>query len=380
MLKTLRVALVTDYMTDLGGSDRLLLSILKVFPQADIYTSIFEKQKYPHLKNKVYTTFLQAFIFRKLLRRVVSILTPLAFESLNLMNDYDLVISLSAGASKGVITSTKQKHISILLTPPRHLWDLETNVRASRFKDVIHFFSNTLSTYMRIWDQTAVKRIDDIITISKYIKDKVKKVYKRDSKVIYPGISSFWYEKNKEELTQEYKAIKNKYSIPDNFFLVVSRLYDYKRVDWAIRSCLINNKTLVIVGAGPDLPYLKSLANGQSNIKFLGKLDDNSLRVLYNNAQALLFCGVEDYGFVPIEAMACGCPVLAFNEGGVTETVVNNKTGYLFSSLEELSEIVKKDVWEAYNKRDCIERSKLFTEEKFLDTFTKYLNTTYEKE
>jgi glycosyltransferase involved in cell wall biosynthesis len=307
----------------------------------------------------------------------LKVLNPIAYENLDL-SKYDTLISISAGPARGIIPNIGQTHIAMVMTPPRSLWDNELNVRASIFKGVYKPLSKILNTYLRIWDTSLVPRVDYWIANSKFISKKIKKRYGVNSKVIYPGIEEKYFEKFSEKDRQN---VMSKYNLPEDFVLVVSRLYDYKRVDWAIKSCIETGGNLVIVGEGPDKKYLKKLARGYDNIYFLGFLDsDREVRVLYKQAKVLLFCGVEDFGLVPVEAMAQGTPIFAYDEGGVTETVIENVCGKFFKNYEELTVLLKDYNKKEYNAQRIIKRAREFTEEKFLDNLREYFKQIHEKE
>lgn len=362
-----RTALVADPMLSFGGADRELISILKLFPKADIYTMLFDAKKYPQIKQKVYTSFVQKLPFSKKLNRNLTFLKPFAYESFNL-EAYDTVISISAGPAKGVITGVNQKHIAFVMTPPRNLWDNELNVRGSKLKHIYKPISKILNTYMRIWDYSISKRVDNWIVNSEYVQKKVKKIYGVDSTVIYPGVEEKLFEKP-----------KCNFYVDDDFFLVVSRLYDYKKIDVAIRSCKKANKKLVIVGEGPDMKYLKKIAK-DTQTTFLGFLPyDEHVKSLYKQANALIFCGVEDFGYVPVEAMAQGTPVIAYKEGGVLETVEEGLSGEFFNNEKELVEILKKFDNRGYNREKISQYAKNFSEEKFFDNIYKYFNQINEE-
>jgi glycosyltransferase involved in cell wall biosynthesis len=224
---------------------------------------------------------------------------------------------------------------------------------------------------------TAVKRIDHLVSISRFIQKKVKKIYRRDSEVIYPGIDDVWF---KPVTETGVTKVREKYRIPQEYFLIASRLYDQKKIDWAIEACKRTGDTLVVVGTGPDRPYLHRIARGHKNIVFTDFVSDDDLLHLYHGAQAFLFCGAEDFGFVMIEAMAAGTPVFAFNEGAALETVVDGITGEFFDSIEGLEKLLKRVSWKKYNKSAIIERAKVFTEERFIKSFTRYLEKIYKKD
>ncbi len=378
-----KVAIVADQMTSFGGADREMLSMLKVFPQADIYTVLFYKEKYPMLTNNVYTSFVQNYtrILGKGFSRHLKVLNPMAYESFN-FNGYDLVISISAGPAKAIITGISQPHLAMVMTPPRSLWDNELNVRGSKLKWVYKPLSNILNTYLRIWDTSTAKRVDYWSANSNFIARKIKKTYGVDAQVIYPGVEEKYFTQLKD--TEEGRSIINstrdEYSIPDDFVLVVSRLYDYKHVDWAIRACIESGDNLVIVGEGPDRKFLENITRGHENIQFVGFIKDQQVQALYGMAKALLFCGIEDFGLVPVEAMASGTPILAYGYGGVLETVKEGVTGEFFMSENELIKLLKNYHKRRYNKKEIIKHAQTFTEKRFISKFTKYLTQIYEKE
>lgn len=372
-----KIAIVADQMTSFGGADREMFSMLKLFPNADIFTIAFNSKAYGDIKQKVYTSFVQRIPKPKSFYRHLKVFTPLAYESFDLRK-YDLVISISAGPARGVITGINQPHIAMVMTPPRSLWDNELNVRASRLKSLYKVFSTLINTYMRIWDFTISKRVDYWTANSKYIAQKIKKRYGVQATVIYPGIGKESFE-GISELTRG--KVREAYDIHGDFVLVVSRLYDYKRIDWAIRACIESKKQLVIIGEGPDIKYLKSVAKGNPLVKFLGFLkDDSEVRVFFNMAQVLLFCGIEDFGLVPVEAMAQGTPVLAYAQGGVLETVKEGVCGEFFNDEEELVNILKKFDNRGYNPTEIVKRAREFSEENFLENLDKYIKNIYDTE
>ncbi len=374
-----KVAIVCDQMDHFGGADREMLSILKLFPNADIFTITFNKSAYSQITQKVYTSKLQRIlnILPKTFSRHLKIFTPWVYENFNL-EGYDLVISISAGPAKGIITGINQPHIAMTMTPPRSLWDNEHNFRALKLKHLYSGISDIFNVFMRLWDISISKRVNYWTANSKYIQKKIKRTYGVDSQVIYPGIEEKYFKKVSQE---DIAKLKQKYSLPDDFVLVVSRLYDYKRVDWAIMACIKADKNLVIVGEGPDKRYLKKIASRNPNIQFLGFLkDDNEVITMYHTASVLLFCGIEDFGLVPVEAMASGTPVLALKEGGALETIQEHTTGEFFETEEELYNLLKNFDKRSYNRKEVINQAKHFSEKNFLNNLEKYITCIYEKE
>ena len=360
-----KVAIVADQMTSYGGADAELLSMLKILPHADIFTILFDKKKYTQIQNRVYTSFVQKIsrFLPKGFSRHLKIFTPLAYENFN-FDCYDLVISISAGPAKGVITGIYQPHVAMVMTPPRSLWDNELNVRGSKLKWLYKPLSRVLNTRMRIWDWSISRRVDYWSANSKYVAQKILKTYRKEATVIYPGI-----------IKKNYKKVdvRKLYNLPKKFALVVSRLYDYKRIDWAINACKQTNTNLVIIGEGPDLGYLKKIAKRDKRITFLGFIPDSQKDSFFQQAEVLLFCGIEDFGLVPVEAMSQGTPVLAYEDGGVLETVKEGVTGEFFTDEEELSNLLKDFNKRRYNGQKIISQAEKFTEAKFLNNLEKFL-------
>lgn len=374
-----KVAIIADQMNAFGGADREMYSVLKLFPNADIFTISWNKEKYPELKNMVITSFVQKIsnILPKSFYRHLKVFIPLAYESFDL-EGYDLVLSISAGPAKAVITKMDQLHVAMVMTPPRSLWDKELNARASIFKNIYKPISELLNTYLRIWDWTTSKRVDYWTANSKFIARKIYKIYKQEAQVIYPGVEEKYY---KPSSHVEKLEVKEKYNLSDNFVLVVSRLYDHKRVDWAINACRKAKKNLVIVGEGPDRKYLKKVADNSKNVKFLGFVkDDMEVKTMYELSDVLLFCGVEDFGLVPVEAMASGTPVLGYGQGGLLETVKEGLTGQFFQTEEELTKLLMNFNKTRYNRELIRKHAQQFSERKFLLNLENYLNQVYEKE
>lgn len=374
-----KVAIVADQMVAFGGADREMLSVLKLFPNADIYTVLYNPKGYTNveIRNNIFTSFAQKIPFKYRFSKHLKVLNPIVYENFDLRN-YDTIISVSAGPAKGVIPGVEQVHIAMVMTPPRSLWDKELNIRYNSLKYLYYPLSKILNNYLRIWDISLTPKIDYWIANSNFVAEKIEKRYKVSPKVIYPGIEEKAFQIATE---RERKAIIEKYKIPEEFMLVVSRLYDHKRVDWAIQSCIETKNNLVVVGDGKDKKYLKKLARGHSNIKFLGFVDsDNDVRILYGLADLLLFCGIEDFGLVPVEAMAQGTPVFAFNQGGITETVLEPICGRFFNSKEELISQLKEFQKKEYNSKQIINRAREFEERKFLNNLEQHFNKIYAKE
>jgi glycosyltransferase involved in cell wall biosynthesis len=377
-IDSLNVAIVTDWMAAPGGADRLVRSITEIFSNVDIFTAYYNPDRYPkgwlNDNVKIHTTFIQKLPWVRRIHRHYNFLTPLAFENLSL-GGYELVISVSAGQAKGVILGIEQFHLPIILTPPRTLWGESPNIRGTRWKSSYKILGKLLSHYLRLWDYSVGKKLDNIATISNYISKRVEKVYGKESTVIYPGLSEFWLDS--KSIEDSDVNVENPY---DNYMLVVSRLYQYKQIDWAVKAAIKNRKNLVVVGEGPDLKFLKDIAEESPNIHFTGWISDTDLKYLYQNAEALIFPGLEDFGYVPLEAMSQGTPVIGYNDGGVAETVIEGRTGILFNTLDELYNIVESFSKSDFDKQVIKARAEEFSVEKFQNNIKKYIKSAYSEE
>jgi len=371
-----KIAVICDQMTSFGGAEREMFSMMELFPSADIFTIVYFKEKFPNNRYNVRTSFVQKLPFKKRFVNHLKVLTPLAYESFDL-SVYDFVISISAGPAKSIITGIDQPHVAMTMTPPRSLWEKEISSKGSVLRKIYSPIAKMVNSYFRIWDYTTSKRINYWIANSYFVKEKVKKTYGVDAEVIYPGIGEDWY---KQPTEMEIKKVKAKYHFPKHFALVLSRLYSHKRIDWAIKSCKESNTPLYIIGEGPDRKNFEKLTEESDNIHFLGRLSDKEAIAIYHLSEVVLFCSIEDFGLVPVEAMAAGTPVLAYGVGGVTETVKEGVTGKFFQTNDELTILLKNFDIKRYNGSIIKKHAKQFSEERFQKNLVKYLIKIYEKE
>ena len=373
MVNQKKIAIVYDWIDKWGGVERVLLDFHKMFPEAVFYTSYFDKEKATWAKDlKIKTSFLQKFPnFIKKNRILSFIFYPFAFESFD-FSGYDLVISITSSFAKSIITKPGTQHICYLLTPTRYLWSHKKEYFG---RGLISYLVRGYLINMEKWDYVAGQRPDKIISISKTVRDRCKKYYKRESEVIYPGFDINYWNKIKIIIKNEELRIKLKIK---NYYLIVSRLEPYKKIDLAIRVFNRLNKQLVIIGEGSQEKKLKQIAG--KNITFLSKLSDVELGNFYSSAQALIIPQEEDFGYVSLEAQLFGCPVLAYKKGGVLETIIENKTGIFFDNQDErsLSQTVERFDKIGYNLRKNIEvfgrqNLKKFSKKFFVDNFLKNL-------
>lgn len=319
----MRVAIVHDDLFQWGGAERVLVGISEVFPDAPIYTSVFDSKNQflaEKFKNKeTITSFVQKIPFWKYLYKALLPLYPIAFEQFD-FSQFDLVISHTTRFAKSIITKPETTHISYIHTPPRFLWNFSSE-KPNKFLDI--FFSK-----LRIYDVISAKRVDHFLAGSKNAQGRIKKIYNEPSEVLYPFVDLDIFNVNK--------------SFNGGYFLVIARLNKYKKVDVVVKTFNQLEEKLKIVGVGPELSHLKSIGN--KNIEFISKISDQLIVNLIAGCKGIIIPGEEDFGMGSIEAQAMGKPVIAFKKGGVLETVEENKTGVFFD------EQVKESLVMALNK------------------------------
>ena len=306
----MKVALVHDWLTGMRGGEKVLSVLCESFPSADLYTLVHDRGSVTKSieGRRIVTSFIQKLPFAKRAYRSYLPLFPMAIEGMSLKG-YDLVISTSHCVAKGVIPPDNALHICYIHTPMRYVWDMYHEYLGTR-RGVSALLASVLAHYLRLWDASSSSRVDHFIANSWNIARKVKRYYGRDAEVIHPPVDCSKF---------SCSGLRGEY------YLVVSAFVPYKRVDLAIRALNTSGRRLVVAGKGPEEKRLKKLA--WANVEFIGWKTDSELARLYRGARALIFPGEEDFGIVPLEAMASGRPVIAFGRGGALETVVPPGTG-----------------------------------------------------
>ena len=308
----MKIALVHDWLNNLGGAERVLIELHKIFPKAPIY-ALFSNKKFAQEflpGAEIRTSSLQKIPFVTKLYKYFLFLMPSATESFDL-SDFDIVISSSVIFSKGLVLKPKTRHICYCYSPTRFLWD-----RHSKYENQ-GWLPGLSRHLLRIWDRQASDRVDEFVAISKNVHARIQKYYHRDAKIIYPPIPITMFD------IVMTKSVDN-----SGYFLIVSRLFSHKNIDIAIDAFNKLGYELIIIGDGPAKKDLKKAAG--KNIKLAGFKTDEEVRDYYRNCKAFIMPQEEDFGLTPLEAMSFGKPVLALRKGGALETVIENITGEFF--------------------------------------------------
>lgn len=346
-----RVAIVHDYLVDSGGAERVVIALREQFPDAPIFTSVIDpKTTFPIFNTlDIHTSFLQRLPVRKSNYKLLLPFFPLAFESFDL-SGYDVVISSASAFAKGVITSSDTLHVCYCYTPPRFAWRYHEYVAQENLGQLERFFIWLIVHYLRGWDYAAAQRVDEFVSVSEITRRRIQKNYRRDSTIIYPPV--------------DVESFAPCNEIGD-YYLVVSRLAPYKRIDIAVQAFNDLGLPLKIVGAGIDASRLRAMT--KSNIEFLGHVPQNQLADLYARARAIIFPGVEDFGLVPLEANAAGRPVIAFAAAGALETVIDGVTGAFFreQTSDALANVVRATEVKRFDARVMREHAERFSQARF---------------
>ncbi|MCJ7554298.1 MAG: glycosyltransferase family 4 protein [Ignavibacteriaceae bacterium] len=356
----MKTAIVHEWFVNYAGSERCVESFTNLWPEADVFALVDflnDDQRKIILKGKkAKTSFIQKLPFARKKHRYYLPLFPKAIEQFNL-SEYDIIISSSHAVAKGVKTRKDQLHISYCYSPMRYAWESADEYLKGFKGSVAKLFIN----YLRKWDLKSAKNPNHIIAISKYIGERIKRIYNIDAPVIYPPVDTHLFEIGEKE----------------DYYLVASRMVPYKKMDLAVEAFnQMPDKKLVVIGDGPEMNKIKSIA--KSNIEILGHQPFEMLKDKMMRAKAFIFTAEEDFGIVVVEAMACGTPVIAFGKGGASETVIDNKTGILFEeqNVNSLIAAVKKFESEEskFDKQKIRQHSELFSRKVFEKNIAEFVN------
>jgi glycosyltransferase involved in cell wall biosynthesis len=366
----MKVAIVHDWLTVFAGAEKALENILEIFPEADLYTTVdfLNEEDRSFLEgHKIITSFIQNLPFARKKYRAYLPLMPFAIEQFDLTN-YDVVISSSHAVAKGVITSPYQTHISYIYSPMRYAWDLQYQyLQESGLNNRLKgWLARYVLHKMRIWDVVTSNRVDYMIAISNFIASRIEKIYRRNVPVIYPPVD-----------TDSFKICNEK----DDFYVTVSRMVPYKKIDLIVEAFnMMPDKKLIVIGDGPD--FKKIAQKAASNVKLMGFQPLEVVKEYLQRAKAFVFAAIEDFGIAPVEAQACGTPVIAFGKGGVLETVIDEKTGIFFyeQSIRSIMEAVKKfEIIQIGSPEEIRTNALRFSAENFKIKFTEFVNNKISK-
>lgn len=373
----MKIALVHDFLKEYGGAERVLEALHEIYPEAPIYTAFVDPAGLGHhweriKKWDIRPSWVQRYWLIRKLHSPLRFLAPLVWESLDL-REYEVVISSSGWyICRGIITRPQTLHICYLHHPPRHLYGYKTALEWQKFWP-IRVYGHLVNHYLRMYDYLASQRVDYFIANSKETKRRIAKFYRREATVIYPPVSLRGLTSREVKPPKENK---------NGYFLCVSRLARAKNINLAIEACQKLNLPLKIVGTGRETAKIKDKISNIKNIELLGEIPDDELEVIYAGAKALIFPSEdEEFGIVPVEAMAHGLPVIALRQGGIVESV-QEATGVFFGepTVESLTQALSrfKDIYQySIKPEDCRRQAKKFSQAVFRRKITEFVRAKY---
>ncbi len=356
----MKIAIAHDWLVSSGGAEKVLESLLEIYPDADVFTSVLDREKLPKTFEKVEikTSFIQKLPYAAKMYRSYLPLMPSAFKSFD-RSGYDLVISNSHACAKGVSVPASACHICYCLTPMRYIWDMYGEYMSIEKPNLlVKAAAPFVAAYLRRWDRESSKKVDHFAAVSSFIAWRIKEYYGRESTVIYPPVD-----------TEGFKMADDH----GDYYLVVSRLVPQKRTDIIISAFNSLKKPLKIIGTGRDEPRLKAMA--KDNVEFLGFQSHEEISELMSRCKALVFASYEDFGIVPVEAQACGRPVIAYGAGGTLDTVSTGETGIFF--YEQTPESVRQAVLQfekmSFDSGFIKNKAERFSKRVFKDSIKKFV-------
>jgi glycosyltransferase involved in cell wall biosynthesis len=311
----MKVAIVHYWLVNMRGGEKVIEALLEMFPDADIYTHVYNPKAVSALTGgrRVFTSRINRLPFAKKLYQLYMPLMPNALMDFDLQG-YDLVISSESGPAKGVVPNPDAYHLCYCHSPMRYLWDMYHEY-FRRSRPIVRFFMKRLIPGLRLWDAVSANMVDFFVANSAYVAKRIRRCYNREAEVVYPPVD-----------VEKFISVERK---PEDFYLFFGQLTGYKRADLAIDACIASGRRLVVAGSGAKKSEVRKYKKTDL-VTFKGRVSDEELRDLYSRARALLFPGIEDFGIIPVEAQAAGCPVIAFRQGGAMDTVKENATGLFF--------------------------------------------------
>jgi glycosyltransferase involved in cell wall biosynthesis len=361
----MRIALVHDWLNQVGGAERVFEALVALYSEAPVYTSMYWPEAMPasYRKWDIRTSWMDKLPGVKRHHQPFLPLYPLAFESLDL-DGYDVILSNKSGFCHGLITPPETVHICYCLTPTRYLWRYRDYAQREGIGRVTRLLLAPILSRLRTWDRLAADRVDRFVAISTEIRDRIAKYYRRDADIIYPPVN-----------TSRFQPAPT----VGDYYLTLGRLVPYKRVDLAVRACTQLNLPLKVGGSGRDMKRLQDLAG--PSVEFLGSVAEEALPDLMAGCRAFLFPGAEDFGITPVEAMAAGRPVIAYACGGALETVVEGVSGTLFreQSVEALCDALARFEPDAYDPHVIREHALQFDTTVFAQKMSAYVARAFEE-
>lgn len=364
----MKKALINDWYNQNGGAEKVIHAINNVWDDFDHFALVDflndEERKFILHGKTAKTSFIQKLPFAKKDHRKFLQFFPYAIEQFDL-REYDLILSSSSSIAKGVLTNNNQLHICYCHSPMRYAWDLYHQYldEAKLNKGLKSIYAKYVLHKVRIWDSVTVNRVDHFIANSKYIAARIKKIYNRDSTVIYPPVNTDFFELEEDK---------------EDFYFTASRMVSYKKVQLIVEAFNeLPNHKLIVGGNGPDFEKIKKIA--KSNIQIVGHVSGNHLKQYMQKAKAFVFAAEEDFGIIPVEAQACGTPVIAFGKGGVLETVINGKTGLFFNeqTVSSLEKAVQTFETIKFDPIIIRENALRFSKERFENEIKEFVDEKY---
>jgi glycosyltransferase involved in cell wall biosynthesis len=362
----MKLAIVADWLTNYGGAENVISAMHEAYPEAPIYTTLFNPKKMKDLNEaQIITSYLQKIPGAKLDHKPWLSMMPHAIERFDL-NQYDVVLSSAHSIAKGVITKPKTLHLCYCHNPMRYCWDnWQEYIKQWGLPNFLNKIIYKKLHQLRLWDRLAADRVDYYLANSHFVAGRIKKYYKKEAEVLHPPVN-----------------ISN-YSIIDhpttNYFFAAGRLVPFKRFDLIVETFNELGLPLKIAGSGPELKRLTKMA--KPNVVILGFVSDQELQKLYQNCTAFIFAHVEDAGITPLEAMACGRPVIALKQGGAAETVIENQTGLFFEkqTVHDLKQVIQNFNPQKFNPQNIRKHSLPYQRSEYIRKLKSIVNREWGK-